>query len=119
HPRMGATDVLPFVPLGDTTMAECVELARRVGRRIGDDLQLPVYLYAEAASRPERRWLPNIRRGEFEFIKEEIGQLEERRPDFGPSSLGPAGATAVGARPFLIAFNVNLASADLALARAI
>src|SRR5205814_1247219 len=80
---------------------------------------LPVYLYAEAASQPERRWLPNIRRGEFELIKEEIGQLEERRPDFGPSSLGPAGATAVGARPFLIAFNVNLASADLALARSI
>lgn len=119
HPRMGATDVLPFVPLGDTTMAECVELARRVGRRIGEQLQLPVYLYYEAATQPERRWLPNIRRGEYEAIKQEISRLPERRPDFGPARLGPAGATAVGARPFLIAFNVNLASPDLALARSI
>ena len=119
HPRMGATDVLPFVPLGETTMAECVELARRVGRRIGDELELPVYLYYEAATRPERRWLPNVRQGEYEAIKEEIGRRPERAPDFGPARLGPAGATAVGARPVLIAFNVNLASSDLKLARAI
>src|SRR5919198_5597708 len=119
HPRMGATDVLPFVPLGETTMAECVELARRVGKRIGDELQIPVYLYYEAASRPERRWLPDVRRGEYETIKEEIGRRPERAPDFGPARLGPAGATAVGARPFLIAFNVNLASSDLTLARSI
>ena len=119
HPRMGATDVVPFIPLGETTMAECVALAQQVGRRIGQELQIPVYLYYEAATRPERRWLPNIRRGEFELIKEEIERLEERRPDFGPARLGPAGATAVGARPVLIAFNVNLASGDLALARSI
>ena len=119
HPRMGATDVLPFVPLGETTMAECVELARRVGKRIGDELQIPVYLYYEAASRPERRWLPDVRRGEYETIKEEIGRRPERAPDFGPARLGPAGATAAGARPFLIAFNVNLASPDLTLARSI
>lgn len=119
HPRMGATDVVPFVPLADSTMAECIELARRVGARIGEELQLPVYLYYEAAARPERRWLPNIRRGQYETIKKEIGILPERQPDFGPARLGPAGATAVGARPFLIAFNVNLASADLALGRSI
>jgi glutamate formiminotransferase len=119
HPRMGATDVLPFVPLGETTMAECVELARQIGRRIGEELGIPVYLYYEAATRPARRWLPNIRRGEYEAIKEEIGRLPERLPDFGPTCLGPAGAIAVGARPLLIAFNVNLASPDLALARSI
>jgi glutamate formiminotransferase len=119
HPRMGATDVLPFVPLGESTMAECVELAQQVGRRIGEELGIPVYLYYEAATRPERRWLPNIRRGEYEAIKAEIGHLPERAPDFGPARLGPAGATAVGARPILIAFNMNLASADLRLARAI
>jgi glutamate formiminotransferase len=119
HPRMGATDVLPFVPLGETTMAECVDLAREVGQRIGEELELPVYLYYEAATRPERRWLPAIRQGEYEAIKDEIGRVPERQPDFGPSHLGPAGAIAVGARPFLIAFNVNLATSDLALARTI
>ena len=119
HPRMGATDVLPFVPLGDTTMAECVELAQRVGYRIGAELSIPVYLYYEAATRPERRWLPNVRRGEYEAIKVEIGLLPERWPDFGRPISVPAGATAVGARPILIAFNMNLASADLRLARGI
>lgn len=119
HPRIGATDVLPFVPLGETTMEECVQLARRVGARIGAELEIPVYLYAEAATRPERRWLPKIRRGEYEALKAEIGQRPERAPDFGPARLGPAGATAVGARPLLIAFNVNLATGDLAVARAI
>jgi glutamate formiminotransferase len=119
HPRIGATDVLPFGPLGETTMAECVELARAVGQRIGTELEIPVYLYYEAASRPERRWLPNIRRGEFEALRDEIGRLPEREPDFGPSRLGTAGATAVGARPFLIAFNVNLRTSELSLARAI
>jgi glutamate formiminotransferase len=119
HPRMGATDVLPFVPLGETSLAECVDLARRVGRRIGDELAIPVYLYYEAATRPERRWLPHVRRGEYEAIRDEIGRLPERAPDYGPARLGPAGATAVGARPVLIAYNINLASGDLALARGI
>jgi glutamate formiminotransferase len=119
HPRMGATDVLPFVPLGQTTMAECIDLARRLGRRIGQELDVPVYLYYEAATRPERRWLPNVRRGEYEAIKQEIGCDPQRAPDFGPPRLGSAGATAVGARPFLIAFNVNLASSDQDLARSI
>lgn len=119
HPRIGATDVIPFVPLGETTMAECVALARRVGRRIGEELGIPVYLYAEAATRPERRRLPAIRRGEYEALKAEIGVRPEREPDFGPARVGPAGATVVGARPFLVAFNVNLATADLAVAQAI
>jgi glutamate formiminotransferase len=119
HPRMGATDVVPFVPLGESTMDDCIQLARQVGARIGDELRIPVYLYYEAATRPERRWLPNIRRGQYEQIKQQIGVVPERQPDFGPARLGPAGATAVGARPFLIAFNVNLASADVALAQSI
>jgi glutamate formiminotransferase len=119
HPRIGAADVVPFVPLGDTTMAECVDLAREVGARIGAELGIPVYLYAEAATREENRWLPHVRRGEYEGLRAEIGRLPERDPDFGPKAVGPAGATAVGARPFLIAFNVNLATDDVTLARSI
>jgi glutamate formiminotransferase len=116
HPRIGATDVVPFVPLGDTSMARCIDMARSLGQRIGDDLDIPVYLYAEAASRPERRWLPTIRRGEYEALAREIGVSDERRPDAGPSRVGPAGATAVGARPFLVAYNVNLRCPDVRVA---
>jgi glutamate formiminotransferase len=116
---MGATDVVPFVPLGSTSMRLCVQLAVRVGRRIAAELDLPVYLYAEAAQRPERRRLPNIRRGEYEHLRAHVGQDPALAPDFGPSRLGPAGATAVGARPPLIAYNVTLATPDLAVARAI
>ncbi len=119
HPRIGATDVVPFVPLAGTTMAECVGLARTLGRRIGDELALPVYLYGEAAARPERRELPAIRRGEYEGLKEAIGRDVERAPDFGPARLGPAGAVIVGARGPLIAFNVNLRSDDVSVAKAI
>lgn len=119
HPRIGAADVVPFVPLYGSTMADCVELARQVGQRIAEELEIPVYLYAEAATRPDRRWLPNIRRGQYEALKAEIQTDPARRPDFGPRHLGPAGATAVGARPFLIAYNVSLATGDLSLARAI
>ena len=119
HPRMGATDVVPFVPLGETPMAVCIELANEVGQRIGSELGIPVYLYAEAARAPERRWLPHVRHGEFEAISAEIGVLSERLPDFGPRQLGPAGATAVGARTVLIAFNVNLATGNLEIARTI
>src|SRR5919198_1229568 len=119
HPHMGAADVVPFVPLGSTSMRLCVELAVRVGRRIAAELDLPVYLYAEAAQRPERRRLPNIRRGEYEHLRAHVGQDPALAPDFGPSRLGPAGATAVGARPPLIAYNVTLATPDLAVARAI
>ncbi len=119
HPRIGAVDVIPFVPLGDTTMAECVTLARQFGARIAKRFDLPVYLYAEAATRPDRVRLADIRRGEYEALRTAI-TLPERRPDFGPARTHPrAGAVAVGARPFLIAWNINLDSPDLELATAI
>ncbi len=109
HPRMGATDVVPFVPLGDVTMESCVELARAVGRRIGEELRIPVYLYAEAAAKPERRRLPDVRKGEYEAIRDEMGKDPARDPDFGPREMNlGAGATAVGARWPLIAYNINL-----------
>lgn len=119
HPRIGATDVIPFVPVRGVTMEECVELARRVGERIGRELGIPVYLYEEAATRPERRNLADIRRGEYEGLAQEIATHPERAPDYGPAELGPAGATAVGARPFLIAYNVYLGTSDLEIARRI
>ncbi len=112
HPRMGATDVLPFVPVAGVTMQECVEMARRVGRRIGEELGIPVYLYEQAATHPQRRNLARIRAGEYEGLREKL-QDPEWRPDFGPALFNPrSGATAVGAREFLIAFNVNLNSTD-------
>jgi len=119
HPRMGATDVIPFIPVRGVSMEECVALARRLGQRIGDELALPVYLYAKAATRPERESLPAVRKGEFEGIRELIGSDPARTPDFGPRQMGPAGATAVGARPFLIAFNVYLNTADVEIAKKI
>jgi glutamate formiminotransferase / 5-formyltetrahydrofolate cyclo-ligase len=119
HPRIGAVDVVPFVPLGDTSLAECIELARRFGARIAERFDLPVYLYAAAATRAERVKLADVRRGQYEGLKTEIGH-PGREPDFGPARLHPrAGATAVGARPFLIAYNINLASKDLELAKRI
>jgi glutamate formiminotransferase/formiminotetrahydrofolate cyclodeaminase len=120
HPRMGATDVVPFVPLGETTMEECVALAQRLGKRLGEELRIPAYLYAEAAARPERKKLADVREGQFEGIRDSIGTDPARAPDFGPKAVHPsAGATAVGARFFLIAYNVNLAGRDLALAKKI
>jgi len=116
HPRIGAVDVIPFVPLGDTTMDEAVGIARDFGRRIADRHGLPVYLYAAAALRPERVKLADVRRGQYEGLRAEIGQ-RGREPDFGPARLHPTGgAVAVGARPFLIAYNINLDSADKELA---
>lgn len=119
HPRIGATDVIPFVPLGATSMQVCVDAAERVGRRIAAELDLPVYLYGEAARTPERRRLPDIRRGEYEHLKAAIGTDPALAPDFGPARVGPAGATAVGARRPLIAYNVTLSTADLGVATAI
>jgi glutamate formiminotransferase/formiminotetrahydrofolate cyclodeaminase len=119
HPRMGATDVIPFIPVRGVSMDDCVALARRLGQRIGDELAIPVYLYAKAATRPERESLPAVRKGEFEGIRDLIGSDPARAPDFGPSRMGPAGATAVGARPFLLAFNVYLNTADVEIARKI
>jgi glutamate formiminotransferase len=119
HPRIGATDVVPFVPLGTTSMQVCVELALRVGRRIAAELDLPVYLYGEAAVTTDRRRLSDLRRGEFERLRADLASDPHLAPDFGPARIGPAGATAVGARPPLIAFNMTLASSDLGVARAI
>ena len=117
HPRIGAVDVIPFVPLGTTRLAECVDLARRFGEQIAMRFDLPVYLYGEAALRPERRRLANVRRGQYEGLREEIATNPDRAPDFGPTRLHPrGGAVAVGARKPLIAFNINLRTADLALA---
>ena len=119
HPRIGAVDVIPFVPLAATTMDDCVELARAFGARIATRFELPVYLYANAATRPERVKLADVRRGQYEGLKAEIG-LNGREPDFGPARLHPsAGAVAVGARPFLIAYNINLDSRDVELAKRI
>jgi len=120
HPRMGAADVVPFVPIRGVDMQECVELAQGLGRRVGGELRIPVFLYEEAATRPERRNLAGVRKGQFEGLRELIGKDPERKPDFGPEKIHPtAGAVAIGAREFLIAYNVNLASDNLALAREI
>ncbi|MFQ5594385.1 MAG: glutamate formimidoyltransferase, partial [Anaerolineae bacterium] len=119
HPRMGATDVVPFVPIAGVTMDDCVEMARRLGQRIGEELEIPVYLYEAAATRLDRQNLAAVRRGEYEGIKEAIQTDPDRAPDFGPRRLGRAGATAVGARPPLIAFNVNLGTDDIEIANRI
>lgn len=119
HPRMGATDVVPFVPIAGATMEDCVEIANQVGERIGEELAIPVYLYEAAATRRERRTLADVRQGEYEGIRDEIGTNPERAPDYGPARMGPAGATAVGARPPLIAYNVNLGTDDLDIANRI
>ncbi len=119
HPRLGATDVIPFIPVRGVTMEDCVALARQVGGRIGEELGIPVYLYESATTRPERHNLADVRRGEYEGLVEEIATNPERAPDFGPAQMGPAGATAVGARPFLVAYNVYLGTSDLDVARRI
>ncbi len=119
HPRVGATDVLPFVPLGGATLDQCVALARSVGQRIGDELGIPVYLYEAAATRPERAALPNLRKGEYEGLRDTIATDPARAPDFGPAQLGTAGATIVGARQPLIAYNIYLHTADVEVAKRI
>jgi glutamate formiminotransferase / formiminotetrahydrofolate cyclodeaminase len=113
HPRMGATDVVPFIPLEGTTMDQCVALARTLGERVGRELGIPVFLYERAATSPVRENLADIRRGEFEKIREEIGTSPVRTPDFGPPRSHPtAGTVAIGARPFLVAYNVYLGDAS-------
>jgi len=119
HPRVGATDVVPFVPLSNVTMETCIALAKRLSRRVGDELNIPVYLYEQAATRPERANLENIRHGEYEGLKEEIATNPDRQPDYGPSELGPAGATVIGARKYLIAYNVYLTTDDVEIAKKI
>jgi glutamate formiminotransferase / formiminotetrahydrofolate cyclodeaminase len=119
HPRIGAADVVPFVPIEGVTMDECVTLARTLGERVGRELQIPVYLYEAAATRPERQNLANVRAGQYEGLKEAILNDPERAPDFGPSRLGKAGAVAIGARAPLIAFNVYLTTDDIEIAKKI
>ena len=119
HPRIGAVDVVPFVPLGGTTMVDAVELARTFGRRVAERFGIPVFLYARAATRPDRVRLADVRRGGYEALRTEIATAG-RAPDFGPAATHRrAGAMAVGARPFLIAWNINLDSADVELAKRI
>lgn len=120
HPRMGATDVIPFVPIAGVTMEDCVALARQCGERLWSELRIPVYLYEKAATRPERENLAAIRKGQFEGIRDEIAVKEARRPDFGDAAVhATAGITAVGARPPLIAYNVNLGTNNLEIAKKI
>jgi glutamate formiminotransferase / formiminotetrahydrofolate cyclodeaminase len=119
HPRLGATDVVPFIPLEGATMDDCIALARKLGQRVGQELEIPVYLYERAATRPDRENLADIRRGEFEGLRGEIGTNPARDPDFGPKRIHPtAGAVVIGARPFLVAYNVYLGPAsNLAVAK--
>jgi glutamate formiminotransferase/formiminotetrahydrofolate cyclodeaminase len=113
HPRMGAADVVPFIPLEGATMEDCIALARSLGERVGRELGIPVFLYERAATRPDRENLADVRRGEFEGIRSEIGTTLQRTPDFGPKAVHPtAGAVAIGARPFLVAYNVYLGPAS-------
>ncbi len=119
HPRLGATDVVPFIPISGATMADCVALARDLGRRVGEELGIPVYLYEQAALRPERVNLEDVRRGEYEALKAEIGKNPARDPDFGPAAVGKAGATIIGARPFLVAYNAYLNTDNVGIAQKI
>jgi glutamate formiminotransferase/formiminotetrahydrofolate cyclodeaminase len=120
HPRLGAADVIPFVPIRGVSLAECVEIAKRVGREIASRFKVPVYLYEAAATRPERRNLENIRRGQFEVLRNEIATNADRAPDFGEARIHPtAGATVVGARKPLIAYNINLNTSDVSVAKEI
>ncbi len=118
HPRMGAADVIPFIPIDGVTLEDCVAIARKVGEEIWRRFQIPVYLYEAAATRPERQNLENIRRGQFEGIRDEIATNPARKPDFGEPRVHPtAGATVVGARKFLIAYNVYLNTPDVEIAQ--
>ncbi|HSC78280.1 MAG TPA: glutamate formimidoyltransferase [Candidatus Acidoferrales bacterium] len=120
HPRLGAADVVPFVPIEGVTIDDCVALARQVGQQVWERFQIPVYLYEAAATRPERENLENIRRGQFEGVREEVLTNPDRAPDFGEPRLHPtAGATVVGARKFLIAYNINLNTPDVKIAKEI
>jgi glutamate formiminotransferase / formiminotetrahydrofolate cyclodeaminase len=120
HPRMGAVDVIPFVPISDVTMAECIQLTKDFANEYASRFKVPVFLYEEAATRPDRRNLADVRKGEFEGLRVEIGKNPEKMPDFGPNAIHPtAGATAIGARQVLIAYNVNLATNNLDVAKKI
>ena len=116
HPRMGATDVVPFIPVSDMSMEECIDLAKEIGKRIGEELSIPVYLYEDAATKADRRNLADVRKGQYEGFFEKIKDANWK-PDFGPEEMNAkSGATAVGARVPLVAFNVNLGTSDLKVA---
>ncbi len=119
HPRIGATDVVPFIPIEGVTMADCVALAQQLGQRVGGELGIPVYLYEAAATRPANQNLADVRKGEYEGLKQAVLTDPNRRPDYGPSELGKAGATVIGARAPLIAFNVYLTTTDVDIAKKI
>ena len=118
HPRIGATDVIPFIPVSEVSMEECVTLAHELGKEIGEKLSIPVYFYEAAAKRPHMKALPDVRKGDYEGLKEAI-KTPERAPDEGPNKMPKAGATVVGARHFLIAFNINLGTKDVSIAKKI
>jgi glutamate formiminotransferase/formiminotetrahydrofolate cyclodeaminase len=119
HPRLGATDVVPFVPVAGVSKEECVALAHAYGKRVGEELQIPIYLYEDAATRPERKNLASVRKGEYEGLPSKLSD-PEWKPDYGPSEFNPkSGATVTGARMFLIAYNVNLSTSDAKLAQEI
>jgi glutamate formiminotransferase len=120
HPRIGATDVIPFIPISGVSMHDCVKLANELGAEIGNKLGIPVYMYEHAATTNKRRNLADVRRGQYEGLKETIESDPERRPDFGPTTMHPtAGATVIGARMPLVAYNVNLATNDIDIAKSI
>ena len=120
HPRFGASDVIPFIPVSDVSLKECVELANMLGKRVGEELNIPVFLYSEAAVAEKRKNLENIRHKNFQYeqLKGEIGK-GEYIPDFGPLELSKAGASIIGARDFLVAYNVNLRSQDMEVGKKI
>ena len=119
HPRIGATDVVPFVPISGITLEECAALAKRLAKKVSDELGIPTYLYEAAASRPDRVNLANIRKGQYEGLKEAIKTDPHRAPDYGPSELPKAGATVIGAREFLIAYNIYLNTDNVSIAKTI
>ena len=119
HPRIGATDVIPFIPVREVSLEECVELADELGKEIADKLDIPVYMYEAAAKKPERKNLPDLRKGQYEGLKTAIAE-PERKPDYGPARMHPRAVSTVGgARSFLIAYNINLSTSDVAIAKKI
>ena len=120
HPRIGATDVVPFVPVSGVTLEECVKLSMDLAKKVADELKVPVYLYEASATKPERVNLADVRKGEYEGLGKEIKSNPDKKPDFGPSEFHPtAGAMVIGARNYLVAFNVNLDTADVEVAKTI
>jgi glutamate formiminotransferase / formiminotetrahydrofolate cyclodeaminase len=119
HPRLGAADVVPFIPIQNVTMDDCIQMAQQLGKQVGGELNIPVYLYEQAATRPERQNLAYVRRGEYEGLKKSIDSDPNRKPDYGFSQVGTAGATVIGARHALIAYNVFLTTDDVKVARKI